>query len=215
VPPGTILIQGTDGRTHNILCYNCNGWEHYADNCPAREKTNASLVGSTLMQYSYALSQSEDDIPREWILLDSCSTDSVFNNCSFLHSIVACDDKEAITMKSNGGRLEYILKSTLKFFPLEVFNNEHSLANIISLFDFIRVPGIVVTLDSREDPGFSVMLDAKLYYFAPFKNGLYYFDTCVGPRSVNNIKFNTKFSPYSLLQTVADNKKFSTASTRD
>ena len=48
---------------------------------------------------------------REWIPLDSCSTDSVFNNCSFLHSLVACDDKEAITMKSNGGSLEYFLKS--------------------------------------------------------------------------------------------------------
>jgi len=23
-PPGTVLIQGTDGRTNNIVCYNCN-----------------------------------------------------------------------------------------------------------------------------------------------------------------------------------------------
>jgi len=111
------------------------------------------------MLYGYAMSQSGYDIPHEWILLESCSTDSVFNNCSFLHSIVACDDKEAITMKSNDDSLEYFLKSTLKFF----LYNEHSLANIISLFDLMRVPSIVITLDSREDPGFSVIFDAKLY----------------------------------------------------
>ena len=63
--------------------------------------------------------------------------------------------EEAITMRSNGGSLEYYLKSTLKFFPLDVFYNEYSLANIISLFDLMRVPGIVIILDSRKDPGFS------------------------------------------------------------
>jgi len=100
----------------------------------------------------------------------------------------------------------------LKLFPLDVFYNEHSITNIIALFDLIkRVPGIIITLDSREDPSFSATFYTKLYYFAPFRNGLYYFDTRVGPRSVNNIKSNTKCSPYSLMQTVADNKKFYTA----
>ena len=62
-PPGTVLMQGTDGRTHDILCYNCNRWGHYADKCPEREKT--SLTGSTLMQYGYTMNQSGHDIPRE------------------------------------------------------------------------------------------------------------------------------------------------------
>jgi len=158
------------------------------------------------MQYDYTMNQSGHDIPREWILLDICSTDSVSNNCSFLNSIVA--GEEAITMRSNGGSLEYYLKSTLKFFPLDVFYNEYSLANIISLFDLMRVPGIVITLDSRKEPGFSVIFDARLYYFAPFKNGLYYFDTRVGSRNVSNINSSDKFTPYFLMQTVADNKKF-------
>ena len=28
------LIPGTDGRTFDILCYNCNKHGHYASNCP-------------------------------------------------------------------------------------------------------------------------------------------------------------------------------------
>ena len=92
---------------------------------------------------------------------------------------------DPITMKSNGGSLVYYLKSTLKFLPLDAFYNEYSLANIISLFDLMRVPGIVITLDSRKDPGLNVIFDGRLHYFAPFKNGLYFFDTRVGPKNVS------------------------------
>ena len=36
---------------------------------------------------------------------------------------------------------------------------------------------IVVTLDSCEGNGFDMIYGDKLYYFAPFDTGLYYFDT--------------------------------------
>ena len=212
-PPGTVLVPGVDGRNNNVLCFGCQTWGHYADNCPNSQanSSDSSRQGTNLMQYGYGLHQGSDGIPSEWILLDSCSTNTVFNNCSFLQSIVACGDEDSLTMRSNGGSLDYYLKSTLKMFPLEVHFNENSMANIISLFDLINVPGVIITMDTRKDSGFNVTFGDKLYQFTPFENGLYYFDTRTGPRSVCD-KTKSDVSTYSLLQTVNDNKQFYTAS---
>ena len=161
------------------------------------------------------LNQSGSGIPREWILLDSCLTDYVFNGCSFLSEIVASDDKDALTMASNGnGCMTYYLKSFLKIFPLDVFYHEHSMANIISLFDLVQVKGLIITLNNRVGLGFNVTYKGKLYHFAPYKNGLYYFDTRIGPRSVDadhDGKSKSSVSPHFLLQTVSDNKEFYSA----
>ena len=82
--------------------------------------------------------------------------------------------------------MDYVLQSKMELFPLDVYCNEHSLGNIISLCDLIKVRDIVITLDSREGNGFNVVYDNKLYYFAPFNTGLYYFDTSKTPQIVSD-----------------------------
>ena len=52
-----------------------------------------------------------------------------------------------------------------------------------------------------------MVYDNKLYYFAPFDTGLYYFDTSKAPQIVSD-KTKSSISPYSLLQSVEHNKKF-------
>ena len=117
-PTGTVLVPGTDGRTCNVQCYACQAWGHYADHCPTNQAT-------VLMQLGYNFNQSENGgIPKEWVLLDSCSTDSIFNNCGLLGDIVAGDDSDAIRLNSNGGGyMDAYLHSMLKMFPLKVFYN--------------------------------------------------------------------------------------------
>ena len=44
-PPGTILVQGVDGRTCNVLCFRCQTWGHYTDNCPNENGNNNSTSG--------------------------------------------------------------------------------------------------------------------------------------------------------------------------
>ena len=123
---------------------------------------------------------------------------------------MACGDSDALSLNSNGGgKLDYYLQSKMNLFTLDVFYNEHSMGNIISFFDLIKVRGIIITLDSREGQGFNVDFEGKLYYFQPFDNGLYYYDSRVHPVVVkDNIK--TPVSSYSLLQSVANNKVFYT-----
>ena len=166
------------------------------------------------MQIGINLSQQDNPIPDSWIILDSGSTATVFKSKRYLNDIIACGEDDGLDLTSNGGgRLSYTMRSKLQMFPLDVFYNEDSLANIIALFDLIRVPDIVVTMDNREDYGFHVTYKGKGYQFNPFHSGLYYYDTRVAPQDVVTINPNTKsmLSPYSFLQTVNDNKKFYTA----
>ena len=210
-PAGTVLVPGVDGRQSNVQCFHCQNWGHYADNCPRRANGSGSS-GTALIQVGIGFHQSQNEysIPRSWLLLDSCSTDNVFNNGDMIGDIVGCTDDECLLMNANGGTMDYTLKSTLKMFPLPVYYNENSIANVISLFDLIQIDGIEITLDSKKAYGFNVVYGGKLYYFAPFENGLYYFDTREEARSVENTNTNTDVSSYSLLQTIDDNKQFYT-----
>jgi hypothetical protein len=71
---------GSEGVVHRVItCYNCNNIRHYANKCP---------TALTLIQYCYMLIHSattmeesrHEGIPSDWLLLDSQSTISVFNN---------------------------------------------------------------------------------------------------------------------------------------
>ena len=123
-PAGTVLVPGLDGRTCNVLCFRCCTWGHYADQCSGVGDNNDSSTGGNtgtgMVQYGYGFNQSpKNGIPREWILLDSCSTDNVFNNCRLLNQIVSCSDDDCLHMTANGGVMNFSLKSTMKLFPLE------------------------------------------------------------------------------------------------
>ena len=214
-PAGTVLVAGTDGRTCGVMCFRCQTWGHYADHCPnaGGSSGTGNRQGTNLTQIGYTFNQSHSDgIPSEWLLLDTCSTDNVFNNCSFLNDIVVCDDSDDLDMTSNGGSMNYFLKSTMKTFPLDVWYNESSIGNIISFFHLISVPNLVLTLDNREHFGFNVTYKGYFYQFFPFGNGLYYWDTRKAPTKlkVEEAKSKVEVNPYFFLQSVADNKAFYT-----
>ena len=193
-PAGTVLVAGSDGRTCNVLCYRCQTWGHYADHCPE----SGNRQGTNLVQFGYNFNQGQSGIPREWVLLDTCSTNNVFNNCGMLGDIISCDLAEDLEMKGNGGCMTYCLKSTMMLFPLSAHYNEKSIGNILSFFDLVRVPRLVITFDSRENYGFNVTYLVKMYHFLPYENGLYYYDTRVEPRSVTD-KTKEVVNPYSFL----------------
>ena len=170
-------MAGTEGRTCNLLCFRCQNWGNYADQFRnASDNNSGNRQGTNILQYGYNFNQGSWGIPREWVLLDTCSTNNVFNNCSLLGKITSCNIKEDLEMKSNGGSMTYCLKSSMTLCPLEVYYSDHSIGNIISFFELIRVLGLVITLDSRENFGFNFTYLGKIYHFLPFENGLYYYD---------------------------------------
>ena len=73
----------------------------------------------------------------------------------------------------------------------------------------VKVPDVVITLDSREGNDFYVVYGGKLYRFEPYDNGLYYYDTTKAPTVVKD-NISKQFTSYSFLQTIEDNKAFYT-----
>ena len=148
------------------------------------------------------MTQQINPIPDSWLILDSESTATVFKSSEYLNTIVVCGEYDSLTLISNGGdKLTYHMKSSLKFLPLNTFCNEKSHANIISLFNLVQAPQIIVMLDNHIDYGFNRQYNRKMHHFKPFHSGLYYYDISRELTHVNTVNPNTKgmLSTYSFI----------------
>jgi hypothetical protein len=150
--------------------------------------------GTTLVQYAVMMAQAElATIDPTWILLDSQSTISVFKNKDMLHNVRGSPHVlQAIT---NGG---YQDSNMIGDFPNlgEVWYNENSIANILSLADVRKV--CTVTMDSSRSTSMDVhRKDGSIMSFVEHPSGLYIYkgNDCSG-----------RVTAYTLLNTVADHK---------
>ena len=136
--------------------------------------------------------------PHGSILLDSESSESIFNDLSLLHNIRAGDPP--LALHTNGGdrqasqRGDYHGLGT----PLTVWADPESLANILALRDVRKIAR--VTLDTAEELAFIVHLPGgNLMRFTEHDGtGLYVYD----PTS-NEVRIPVK--AYSYLQTISGN----------
>ena len=128
-------VAGTNGITHNgVTCYRCNATGHFACDCPAESSTPATtLVQNGLIVLTQHGSHAIDPT---WILLDSQSTISVFNNPDMLSNIRPSE--RSIRALTNGGHQDSNLVGE---FPNlgTVWFNRSSIANILSLAEVRKV----------------------------------------------------------------------------
>ena len=74
-------VAGRDDKVYShVNCHNCNEPGHYSNQCP-KAKKNVTFVQFSLTQKKLEL------INKNWILLDTCSTVSVFCNASLVNNI--------------------------------------------------------------------------------------------------------------------------------
>ena len=138
--------------------------------------------------------------PRGSILLDSESSESIFNDLSLLSNIRAGDPP--LTLHTNGGdhlatkRGDYHGLGT----PLTVWADPTSLANILALRDVRKIAR--VTLDTAEELAFLVHLPAgePMRFTEHDSTGLYVYS----PDS-NDVRIPVK--AYSYLQTISGNRE--------
>jgi hypothetical protein len=100
----TNTVPGTDGKLHeHITCHVCHIKGHYSPDCPTQTMNTgtqhlqmgdppAKLANNSSHTTEYHLTSTQSDdqhvsIPNTWILLDSQSTVSVFNNPFLLSNI--------------------------------------------------------------------------------------------------------------------------------
>jgi hypothetical protein len=183
-------IPGTNGITHEgITCYNCNSMGHYSVDCP-NGQGEATTTGTTLTQIAFVLAQANapDGLHKDWILLDSQSTVSVFKNASMLTNIRR--SAHVLRAITNGGHQDSKL---LGDFPNlgPVWYNNNSLANILSLSEVRKV--CRVTMDTGNEAAICVhRLDGSVMTFVEHDSGLYVFmsnssDTITGYTLVSSV----------------------------
>ena len=197
-PAGTVLVPGKDGKSIRMQCWGCSKWGHASPNCPERSD---GRQGSQYMQIGYGFGQNDGCIPASWVLLDTCSTASVFCNHNLVGDLVVCSEDEELMIRTNGGSKCFDLKSKMKLFPIEVHFNSESMANILSLKDVAEMKGARVTMDTLKGREIVVHFNEQAYHFAEHAEGLYYLD-------MEKIKSNVSVSPYCFLESVTDNKLY-------
>ena len=196
----TVAIPGTNGRTFaDVRCYQCQSFGHYAQDCPTRTPppSSSAMSGTTLLQHALMLAQHSHRIDPAWILLDSQSTISVFNNPAMIQNIR--DSGRTLRAITNGG---YQDSSQIGDFPNlgEVWFNPSSIANILSLADVCKV--CRVTMDSDKTPSINVhRKDGSIMQFVEHPSGLYVYNSNVSNNSV---------TAYTLVSTVAKQKQMFT-----
>lgn len=205
-------VVGANGVTHaGITCYRCNAHGHYADQCPADTSSVQLLQVSPPPPASGGGAPPEhahsthftfaqhflEPIPSSWVLLDSESTVSVFNNPALLRNIRPSDTH--VTVHTNGGTQVSTLIGDIPNFGT-VWFNPASIANILSLAAVRKVCRI--TMDTAVAAAFHVhKVDGSLMTFNEYHSGLYYHDTSPSPNHSSAI-----VTDYTLVNTVAQNK---------
>ena len=191
-------VTGNNGVTHDdVECFRCHSYGHYASYCPSTN-TNSSTAAppnTTLTQHAYMMAQHDpNEIDRTWILLDSQSTISVFNNPTMLSNIrPSCHEIRVLT---NGGHQVSNMIGEFKNLGT-VWYNPKSIANILSLSEVRRV--CRVTLDTSKESALCVhRIDGSLMKFIEHQSGLFVYATA------------DPAPAYTLLETVAANKKLFT-----
>ena len=164
------VVPGTSVRTFpEIDCCHCGQYGHYGENYP-----DLDVAGSTLTQYGFMMAQSNaSQIDPKWILLDSQSTISVFNNASMLTNI--CTSAHTLRALTNGGHQDSTLIGNFNNLG-EVWYYPDSIANSLSLADVRKV--CRVTLDTSVEPALCVRrLDGTVMKFVKHPSGLYEYDS--------------------------------------
>jgi hypothetical protein len=144
------------------------------------------------------------NVPPEWVLLDSQSTISVFNNENLVVDIRPSD--EHMYAFTNGGHQVSTEVANITNLGTVWFNRD-LVANILSLSQVRRV--CKVTMDSSVSPSITVhKTDGSTLVFHERPDGLYVHNTGISPPT--SAVSGSVSTGYTFLQTVSDNKNFFT-----
>ena len=112
----------------------------------------------------------QDGLPKEWLLLDSCSTVDIVSNIDLLTDVHTVDTPTWV--RCNAGRVQLRQQGYLGDYPHPVWYNPKGVANILSLNNVTN--HYRVTMDTSYSKELIVHRhDGSTIVFSPSRNGLY------------------------------------------
>jgi Zinc knuckle len=222
-PQTELAFAQTSPPLEEVKCYNCNTMGHYASSCPAPARkggetttTSVQLLQNTendksdedSRQFCFHLDDGSPEISRSWILLDSESTVSIFNNRKLIKNIRNCGNEQGLRIYSNGGHQDTHLVGDLPGFG-QVWFNESLMANFLSLAEVLKICRVAMDTSKAAEIVIYKHNGTKLKFVESGK-GLYYYDTDA------NTKARNTSTNYSFVSSVVENKaKFTTRQVND
>ena len=110
-----------------------------------------------------------------------------------------CTSDKTLTVYTNGGSNNFTQIAHFKFLPIDVHLNSDSMANNIDIKDFASIPGVHISMDSRNEIAVIVEYHNQIIKFQECCNGLYYYETAN--------KFTSHINCYSFLNTAKYNNE--------
>jgi len=190
---------------------------HIAGQSNNNSSTNRS--GTSLLQHELGvmLTQANTIINPNWILLDTCSTNSVFNNDIFLTNVKRCKDDDVLHIVSNdGGSFTYDTIGHFGLLDMPIYYNKDSLANVLSFKQVAALDNVKFTLDTSVEKAIVVHISNKQFKFKECRDGLYFLNTKNIKKRNNKNKVNEypicnyipSTSNFCLVNTVENKKVF-------
>ena len=114
-------------------------------------------------------------ICKTWILLDSCSTDTVFKNPDLVNNIRRFSVDDEIRIMTDGGSVYYNKVAECKCLPLRVYFNKHHLADVLPSTQVDTMPVVKSMIGTSKENTFTVHLkNDHMMKFQECSDILYY-----------------------------------------
>ena len=208
--PEAERVIGRDGTLICFQCFHCNKWGHKQWNCPECDPGQGVSMGKYGKQSLNFMECDMSLITVDRYFIDTGASDSTTFTDKNATNLKRCLFKNYLYASTNAGDRIFKQKQDLKFLPLNVYYDPHSMANVLAAHEIEALDGYHIYHDGSVDEDYYVLNETenRVMRFVKCKEGLYYYD--VSDPKTHELKLDDFKKGTCLMQTVQGNEAMMT-----